>query len=175
MSATAPATRDETAVRGFIETYSAMMADYGLPRMAARVMAAELAAEEDALTAADLAERLGASPAAISNALKYLTHIGFLIRESVPNSRRDLYRVAEQDWYTLSLLKSGRFKELADAAGNGVEAVGGPDTVAGKRLGDVHDFYRFIHDQMPILMERWTESRQDPPVSSPHVDDVTAH
>lgn len=147
--------RDEKAVRALVENIAATFADWGFPRMAARVLILEMVSEEDTLTASELGERLGASPAAISNAVKYLTHIGMLTKEAVPNSRRDRYRVTDQSWFTTSVLKAGFIERLAASADEGIVAVGGQDTNAGKKLSEMRDFYSFLGRGMADLMRQW--------------------
>lgn len=151
--------QDEQTIRMFVENFSAILADAGMPRMAARVMVAELVAEEDSLTAADLAEKLGVSPAAISNGLKYLTHVGLFVRESVPNSRRDRYRMNDASWYTASFLKSGRMIRLADEADKAIEPVGGLGSPAGAKLGELRDFFRFVSEELTLSLEKWERIR----------------
>ena len=63
-------TRDEEAVRGFVERLALLFADWGFPRMAARVLFALMTAEAPGLTATELAQRLDASAAAISGAVR---------------------------------------------------------------------------------------------------------
>lgn len=154
--------RDETAVRTTVENMAALLADYGVPRMSARILITEMVAEEDALTAAELGERLGVSPAAISHAVKYLTHVGLLRRESVPNSRRDRYRVVDQSWFTAGFLKSDFLKRLACVADDGISSVGGPDTKAGARLAELRDFYEFISAEILAAVNKWHTSRSSP-------------
>jgi len=153
--------RDEAAVRTFIENFSALLTEYGIPRMAARVMTAEMTAEGEGVTAADLAEQLGASPAAVSTALKYLTHLGLIVREPIPNSRRDRYRAVDHGWYTATLVQSGGLERMGETAAVGVDAVGGTDTVAGRRLAEMRDFYRFLIAELDGIMVRWMESRRE--------------
>ena len=57
--------------------------------MPARVFAALLATDSGRLTAAELAELLQISPAAVSGAVRYLTQVGMVHREREPGSRRD--------------------------------------------------------------------------------------
>lgn len=152
-------TRDEQAMRGFVEQMARTLADWGLPRMAGRVLFAMMGADEQALTAAELADRLDVSPAAISGALRYLTQITMVRREPVPGSRRDRYRLADDTWYEVTLAKMVLIKTLVDHAEQGVRAAGGPDTPAGARLSGMRDFYNFVLDAMPELMDRWAEHK----------------
>ncbi len=152
--------RDEEAMRQFVEFMGRLLADWGLPRMASRVLFALMAAEERSLTAGDLAERLGVSPAAISGAVRYLTQISMVAREPVPGSRRDRYRLVDDSWYEVTLAKMTLIKTIADAADDGVQAAGGPDTIAGGRLAGMRDFYRWVQEGLPEFLDQWAELKR---------------
>jgi predicted transcriptional regulator len=147
--------RDEAAVRQFIEHMAMTFAGLGFPRMAARVLFVIMCAEEEALTAAQIGERLDISPAAVSGAVRYLLHIQMLRREPVPGSRRDLYRLPGDAWYEVSALKGALLKVFADVAGEGVAALGGPSTGPGARVAQMRDYFEFVHNEMPSLLDRW--------------------
>ena len=57
------------------------------------VFSALLVTDSGRLTAAQLSALLGASPAAISGAVRYLGQVGIISREREPGSRRDVYLV----------------------------------------------------------------------------------
>jgi predicted transcriptional regulator len=154
-----PSQRDEPAMRSFVEHMARTLADWGLPRMAARVLFVMMAADERALTANELAERLEVSPAAISGAVRYLIQISMVAREPVPGSRRDRYRLLDDSWYEVTLAKMTLIKTIADAADQGVVAAGGPDTPAGARLANMRDFYVFVQDAMPGLLDQWAQRK----------------
>jgi len=147
--------RDEAAVRRFVDHMSETFAALGFPRMAARVLFMIMCSEESALTAAELADRLEVSPAAVSGAVRYLAQIQMLRRERVPGSRRDRYRLPGDAWYEVSALKGTMFKIFSELAAEGVDALGGKQTEAGARVGQMRDFFEFIHQEMPSLLDRW--------------------
>lgn len=152
--------RDDAAMRQYIEHISRLLADWGFPRMAGRVLFVLMGAEERTLTAAELAERLDVSPAAISSALKYLIHLKMVVREPVPGSRRDHYRLLDDSWYEVTMAKMSFLSVFAEATKQGVDAAGGPATVAGQRLQNMRDFYLFVQDTMPEIMEKWAANKQ---------------
>lgn len=154
--------RDDEAMRSFVEQMARLLADFGLPRMAGRVLFAMMAAEERALTASDLANRLGASPAAISGAVRLLTQLSMVVREAVPGSRRDVYRLVDESWYEVTLTKLTLFKTLEDVIDQGVSAAGGTETAVGARLAEMRDFYAFVRERMPALLDEWAASRMAP-------------
>ncbi len=148
-------TRDEQALREIVEQLGRLLAEWGLPRMAARVIFVLMTADEPSLTAGELAERLGASPAAISGGVRYLTHIHMVARDVVPGSRRDRYRLVDDSWYEVTLEKMTLLTTLADIARSGVDAAGGPGTPAGARLAGMRDFYDFVQEELPAMLDRW--------------------
>jgi DNA-binding transcriptional regulator GbsR (MarR family) len=151
--------RDEEAVRQFIEHIAMTFDGLGFPRMAGRVLFVIMCAEEEALTAAEIADRLGVSPAAVSGAVRYLIQLQMLRREPVPGSRRDRYRIAGDAWYEVSAVKAAAYKIFAEITDEGVEALGGPDTRAGARVAQMRDFYEFLYDEIPVLLEKWQASK----------------
>jgi len=151
--------RDEDGIRRVVEHLAMMLTEWGFPRMPARVLGSMMTADEDSLTAADLAERLGVSPAAISGAVRYLTHIGMISREPVPGSRRDRYRLPANPWYQTSLLEAELFKALIALCDDGIAAVGSEATPAGTKIAEMRDFMRFLEAELPRLLERYRQAQ----------------
>jgi predicted transcriptional regulator len=150
--------RDDAAVARFVERFAATLEEAGVPRMPARVFVALLTTDSGSLTAAQLAERLQASPAAISGAVRYLAQVGLIARERDPGSRRDRYRVYGNAWYEATLRREPLLARWEEAVREGVEILG-PDTAAGARMADSVAFVAFLRREMPLLLERWREER----------------
>jgi DNA-binding transcriptional regulator GbsR (MarR family) len=148
------AQRDEQAVGPFIERFAAVLVEAGIPPMPARVFSALLVTDSGRLTAAELTELLGASPAAISGAVRYLAQVGMIGREREPGSRRDVYLLRNDLWYEMTLGRDQVIAHWADAAQEGAEILG-PQTPAGRRLADSSDFFVFVQQELPALLERW--------------------
>lgn len=156
--------RDEQAVGRFIERFAAALVEAGVPPMPARVFSALLATDSGRRTAAELAGQLGASPAAISGAVRYLALIGMISRERVPGSRRDVYAVLDDVWYEVSVRQDQAMTRWVSAAREGVGVLD-PETPAGQRMAETLDFILFIQRETAGLMPRWHAYRaaQDKP------------
>lgn len=151
--------RDEDAVARFVERFALTFSEAGVPRMPARVFSTLLVADEGRRTAAELAETLKVSPAAVSNAVRYLTQVGLVAREREPGERRDHYRIHGGDtWYEVTIRRDAMLVRWQEDLREGIEAVGA-DTPAGKRLEETRRFYQFVHEETPRLLERWREVR----------------
>ncbi|MFI7642677.1 GbsR/MarR family transcriptional regulator [Nonomuraea sp. NPDC049400] len=159
VSASSAAGRDEQAVGQFVESLARLMAEWGFPRMSARVLLTMMSSDEDGLTAADLADRLDVSPPAISGAVRYLVQVGLVERRPVPGSRRDLYRIRDNAWYTSSATVGGVYQALADLSAEGVRALGGGDSPAGARIAEMHDFFTFVQKEIAAILNRWQQTR----------------
>ncbi|MYW97235.1 MarR family transcriptional regulator [Amycolatopsis rubida] len=152
--------RDEDAVRRYVESLGLVMSQIGMQRMSARVFAALMTTDSGQLTAAELAEQLSVSPAAISGAVRYLDQIGLVRKVREPGERRDHYQLYDDLWYA-TFLKRDRFLIMwRDAATDGVDALG-PDTPAGKRLAEMRDFLAFMLVEVNNLYDRWHELRKN--------------
>lgn len=156
----AAAVRDEEAVRRLVERLALVFADWGFPRMAARVLFALMTADEPGLTATELATRLDASPAAISGAVRYLSQLEVVQREAVPGSRRDRYRLPDDTWYATAMTKARFYDVIIAAVDEALDGLGGPDTPAGARITEMRDFFDFARGEMPGLLARWQAARQ---------------
>ncbi|MHB1876977.1 MAG: GbsR/MarR family transcriptional regulator [Streptosporangiaceae bacterium] len=148
--------RDEDAVRDFTERLASAMVEAGIPRMPALIFAAVSAADSGRLTAAELAAVLGASPAAISGGVRYLTGLGMAIRERDPGSRRLRYRVPDNVWDEVVANQTRLLTRWATVLREGV-AVLGPDTPAGARMRDSVQFFEFVAAEIPRVLDRWQE------------------
>lgn len=151
--------RDEDAVARFVERFALTFSEAGIPRMPARVFSALLVTNDGRRTAAELAEVLKVSPAAVSNAVRYLTQVGLVVREREPGERRDHYRIHGGDtWYEVTIRRDAMLLRWQEDLREGIEAIGA-DTPAGRRLEETRRFYQFIHEETPRLLERWREVR----------------
>ncbi|RBY75557.1 MarR family transcriptional regulator [Geodermatophilus sp. TF02-6] len=127
--------------------------------MPARVIAFALADDADRYTAGELARGLGVSPAAISGAVRYLVHVGLLLREREPGTRSDLYVLDDRDlwsrYMTAELALLQRFVQILDG---GIEAIG-LDRPGGRRLAETRDFMAFLDEEMGEAVRRWPAER----------------
>jgi predicted transcriptional regulator len=152
------AERDQHAVLRFVERFAAVLADAGMARMPARVFAALLATDSGRLTAAELAELLRASPAAISGAVRYLVQLNLAAREREPGSRRDHYRVLDDVWYEAALRRDQMITRWENEAREGVAALGA-GTPAGARIAETLAFFEFVQGELPTILKRWRERK----------------
>jgi len=152
------ADRDEDAVLRFEERFASVLTEAGIPRLPSRVFAALLASDSGNLTAAELADLLQASPAAVSGGVRYLVGVGMVRREGEPGSRRHHYRVPENVWDEVIGQRDRLMHRWASVLREGISLFG-KDTPAGARMADSVRYFEFIIAELPLVAARWQEHK----------------
>jgi DNA-binding transcriptional regulator GbsR (MarR family) len=141
-------------VMAFIERFAAQLVEAGMPRMPSRVFAALLVSPDGALSSAALADQLQISPAAVSGAVRYLAQAGLILRERDPGSRRELYRLHNDQWFETFTNREHMLVRWESTLRTGVYSVG-EDSDAGRRLAETAAFFEFLQRELTGMMERW--------------------
>jgi DNA-binding transcriptional regulator GbsR (MarR family) len=148
--------RDDEAVYRFIERFSSALGEAGFPRMPARVFVALLSSDSGVLTAAELADLLRASPAAVSGGVRYLIGVGLVSSEREPGSRRLRYRMPDDVWYEVMRMRDQLLLRWISVLREGVQTLGA-DTPAGLRMADTARYFELLNAELPALLSRWRE------------------
>lgn len=140
------------------ERAAAMLAAAGMARMPSRVMMALVGSPDEGYTAAELADRLGVSPAAVSGAVRYLVSMRLIQRLSRPGDRRDRYDLTDDAWSGMITSNAPLYAALATHMDRiADENADAPLSVA--RAREVADFLRYLAERMPRLAAEWRADR----------------
>lgn len=162
MTMTAPPPPDDArddAARRFAERFALLLTDSGMPRMPSRVFAALLVADSGRRSAAELAEFLQVSPAAISGAVRYLVQVDMIQRVREPGERRDHYGLYDNTWFEPIARRDKALQAWHQVLAEGSETVG-PATPAGKRLAESAGFFEYLAGEIVAVLNRWHEHQQ---------------
>ena len=138
--------RDAGAVREYEETFTTALMQAGTPKMMSRVLACLCTSDTGSLTAAQLVQRLGVSPASISKAVAFLEEQG-LIRRERDQRRRERYTVDDDVWYRSMMASAVSTAQLASTARQGVDVLG-RHTPAAARLENIARFLDFVSESI---------------------------
>jgi DNA-binding transcriptional regulator GbsR (MarR family) len=138
-----------------IDRLAGVLISNGFPAMPARVFMAIVISDDGAMTAAELADTLEASPAAISGAAKYLRTVRFVTQTNVRGSRQHRYSLAESGWYASSFTRTDLYGAIARELDAGVDQL--ENSPGRERLAEVRDFFRFLERRLPGLLAEWQQ------------------
>ncbi len=144
--------RDPEAVRDYKEVFTVLFMRQGLPQMTSRVLVCLYTTDTGSLTASELVQRLGVSPASISKAITSLESLG-LIRRERATGRRELYVVDDDVFYQSTIASARSCTQLAETARQGV-AIFGPGTPAATRLDNIARFLDFVAESITRAAEQ---------------------
>jgi len=154
------AVADSQHQRDAAEALALVLSGHGLQRMTARVLAALLFTEQPTMTMGELADRLLASSGAISGAVKTLTSVGLVERVPAPGSRRDHYRLRDNAWAVQYTNQNEVTAAMLKAAEAGITTTE-DGSLARQRLTQMRDFYNFLFEEIPALLDRWYRRSAD--------------
>lgn len=140
--------------RAAAEELALVLSTHGMQRMTARVLAALVFTDQSAMTMGEIAEQLQASSGAISGALKMLVAVGVVERVPAPGSRRDHYRLRDDAWAVQYTKQNEALSGVLAAAEAGIAATE-DGTLPRQRITQMHDFYVFLMEEIPAVLDRW--------------------
>ncbi|MPZ52542.1 MAG: MarR family transcriptional regulator [Acidimicrobiia bacterium] len=149
------------ALLRFVERFAMILAESGMDRMPARVFAYILAEDSDRYTAAELAEGLGVSRAAISGATRALVDGGFIDKGREPGSRVDHFMVYDDDvWAAIAQQRTPLLSRYQTVVDEGVDLIG-VDTRGGRRLLQTEAYFDFMMEALPKIVDEWHSRKND--------------
>jgi DNA-binding transcriptional regulator GbsR (MarR family) len=144
----------------YVERMGTALADAGLRRHPSRVLSSQTADEDGRMTSAELVEALHVSPASVSDAVRYLSQVGFIHRERERGGRRDVYVVDDDAWLQAMLREGQVYAPMISALDDAVHALG-RDSHARRRLLLMREFLVFVGEEMGGIAERWLAHRSE--------------
>jgi DNA-binding transcriptional regulator GbsR (MarR family) len=140
----------------FVERFADTLARSGWPRMSARMFAALMASPDGTATAADLAARLEVGSSAISNGARMLRDLALV--DTVRRADRHLVYVVRPDaWARATIGQEDRLRTLETLLLDGAQVLTG---AAADRLTEAADFFAFLRERMPRLVDEWRAGRR---------------
>ncbi|WP_030155178.1 GbsR/MarR family transcriptional regulator [Glycomyces sp. NRRL B-16210] len=147
-------------LRDFVEQFALILSSSGLQRMSARVFSYILVDDEETYTAAEIAEGLSISLAAVSGSVRELIAAGLLTKGRRPSTRADVYRLNDDDiWGSIMLDRDNFLERYRDTAITGIETL--PAGPGRDRLVQTAAFMEFLQDEMAQLRGRWHDRRHE--------------
>jgi DNA-binding transcriptional regulator GbsR (MarR family) len=152
-----PSSPDQAGERQFAEEVGRVFEQFGIARMAGRMLGWLLICDPPRQSSADLGTALRASKGAISMATRLLESYGLARRMAVPGERSDFFEMAP-DAFTRAHDQVGTsrvFRELMQSGLDLLARQGQQDSPRAERLRETRDLYAFMERELPALMARF--------------------
>ena len=147
-------------MRQFIEDMGILFEEMGLPRMAGRIFGWLLMCEPPHQSAEELASVVEASKGSISSMTRLLIQSGLVERMGLPGKRGTYYRIKPGSWSELMRTQISYMSALRELAERGLGLIHGNDPKFSQRLQEMRDFYAFLEQEIPALLDRYDQERK---------------
>ena len=144
----------------FIEEMGQLLAAFGLPHMAGRILAALLVATPAEQSAEQLAETLRASRGSISTMTRLLEAPGLIERVRKPGDRRTYYRNTPDGWFRAMGREAASMSALRELIQKGADLMQDESEADRRGIEDTLAFAEFWEREMENVLERWRENRR---------------
>ncbi len=144
----------------FIEDCGLFFEQWGLPRMAGRILGWLLISDPPYQSPGNLAQVLQASKGSISTMTRLLMQEDLIERVALPGERCDFFRIRPGAWTQLMAERLAVVSAIHQLAERGFSLLEGRNPELRQRLEEIHDLYAFIESELPALLERWEEERR---------------
>lgn len=148
-------------VKKYIEDLALFFEGTGLPRIAGRILGLLLVCDPPYRSSGELVEELGVSKASVSTMTRMLVEAGLLERVGVPGERATYYGITDDGFekrFALVIQVFVGFRPLAD---RGILLLEEGEERRAERLRALRAMYAFWEREMPKLLEKWREQRDE--------------
>ena len=142
----------------FVEEIALHWEQFGLPRIAGRILGLLLCCDPPHRSSAQLAEELGASRASISSMTRLLLAATNIETVAIPGERSTFYRLSQDSFEKRFVQKVSMMIGFREIVERGMVTMGGaPSHTAAMR--EQVAMCAFLERELPLLFERWRAER----------------
>lgn len=139
----------------FVEDMGILLEELGLPRMAGRILGWLLICDPPHQSAGELTRALGGSKSSISSMTRLLIRIDLIQRIGLSEKRNMYYCLKPRSFSELLRARIGYLTTLREVAERGLALMASKDIRLRQRLQEMCDFYAFLEQEAPLVLERW--------------------
>ena len=144
----------------FAEEMGIVIEQFGLPRVAGRILGWLMTVNSPHQSANQLVEALSTTKSSISSATRLLIRVGFLERISLPGERVDYFRLRPALGHYMMNQRINQMILFRQTIEGGLKLLEGKDQASREWLEEMVDMHSFFERELPALLKRWEEERQ---------------
>jgi hypothetical protein len=139
--------------RQYAEDAALILESLGVPRAQGKLLGWLLVCDPPQQSSADLAKALDLSAGSVSTGTRMLANAGLIRQVAIPGKRGKVYEMTE-DAMTRSV-QDNRTRTMRELMDRGLDVVGGETAPRAGRLRRTRDFYAFLEQEIPALIDRF--------------------
>lgn len=144
----------------YIEDVGLFYEQYGLPKMAGRILGYLISSESDNNSFDDLKDSLKASKGSISGNINLLLNQNMVEKHMISGDRKSYYKIALNNLENIleSKVKSvTQFKMILE---KGLQFDLNTDSLKKQNLSEILNYYEFLESEIPLLKIKWEQKNK---------------
>lgn len=150
---------DDAAARAYAEQVGVALTQMGTTPSFGTLLGWLLICEPRAQTTAQLCEAVGLSKASVSTGMRALEQSGLVRRVPAPG-RAHAYEMHD-DAFVRAVDPTAKMRAFLDVLQRGLDLVGDDDAPQAQRLRHSRDFYAFMIERVPGLMDEYRTQQRE--------------
>jgi DNA-binding transcriptional regulator GbsR (MarR family) len=146
-----------SAERRYAEEVAVVLGGMGLQPACGKLLGWLLICDPPQQSSAQLADALGLSKASVSTGMRALERIGLARRVAVPGVRGHAYEMRPDALIEISSDAGRAYRQIRELMDRGLTLLADAGRSRGERLRISRDFYAFIEDAVPRLIEQFKQ------------------
>ena len=144
----------------YIEQVGLFYENYGLPRMAGRILGHLLSSESDAISFEELQKSLQASKGSISGNVNLLLNQKLIIKHTIPGDRKTYFTLSYNSLNAIIEEKAKSVTAFRKLFEKGIGFHTDQHTPKHEILSEIIHYYQFLEEEMPLLKKKWENKRK---------------
>ena len=149
-----------TTKEKYIEDVGLFYENYGLPKMAGRILGYLISSESGNNSFDDLKEALKASKGSISGNLNLLLTQKMIEKHMISGDRKSYYKISLNSLENIMAAKMKSVTEFKLIFKRGIEFNSDEDSLNKKNLSEILKYYEFLEQEIPLLKIKWDKKNK---------------
>ncbi|GGG95813.1 hypothetical protein GCM10011416_11850 [Polaribacter pacificus] len=144
----------------YIEDVGLFYENYGLPKMAGRILGYLISSESDNNSFDDLKDSLKASKGSISGNVNLLLNQNMIERHMISGDRKSYYKIALNNLEKILESKVKSVTQFKIILEKGLQFDLSTDSLKKQNLNEILNYYEFLESEIPLLKIKWEQKNK---------------
>lgn len=141
----------------YIEDVGLFYEQYGLPKMAGRILGYLISSESDNNSFDNLKDSLKASKGSISGNINLLLNQNMIEKHMISGDRKSYYKIALNNLENILESKVKSVTQFKIILEKGLQFDLSTDSVKKQNLNEILNYYEFLESEIPLLKIKWEQ------------------
>ena len=143
----------------YIESVGLFYEQYGLPKMAGRILGYLISSDTDNNSFEDLRDALKASKGSISGNINLLLNQSMIVKHMISGDRKSYFKMSLNSLESILDSKVDSVTQFKMIVQQGLSFDTDSNSAKHQNLREILDYYEFLEREIPLLRKKWKQEQ----------------